>query len=59
MCVCVCVCVCVCGKGKTEERYIFDGLFIFQCVSTVIFFSECKNIYQNYSRMRNNYDIQS
>ena len=27
-----------------QKKDIFDGLFIFQRYSTLIFFSECKNI---------------
>ena len=35
---------------------MFDGLFIAQRVSTSIFFLNAKVFYQNYFRMRNNYD---
>ena len=31
-------------KGQTEERYIFDGLFVYQHISTLII---CLNIYTN------------
>ena len=68
VCVRVRACVCVCEeirliwqnvrrKGKTEERYMFDGLFICQRVSTSIFFSflNAKIFFQNYLRMRKNY----
>ena len=49
MCVCVCVCVCVekmswiwqnvRRKGKTKKNML-HGLFIYQCVSTSIFFEK-------------------
>ena len=40
MCVCVCVCVCVrvCVEKVKSEKNMLDGLFIFQRISSSIFF---------------------
>ena len=46
----------VCRKSKTEERCMFNGLFICQRVSTSIFCLNTKIFYQNYFCMKNDYD---
>ena len=43
-------------KSEKKERYMFDGLFIFQCISTSIFCLNIKVFYKNYFCMRNDYD---
>ena len=47
--------MCVWGgveKGRTKERYIFEGLFICQRLSTSRFCLNTKFFYQNYFCMR-------
>ena len=44
----------VCRKrGKKGKKDIFDGLFIFQHISTLRFGQNTKILYQNYFCMRN------
>ena len=44
------------SKGKMEERYMLDGLFILQRISTSFFCPNANIIHQNYFSKRNNYD---
>ena len=43
-------------KGKTKERYMFDSLFICQCVSTSWFCLNTKIFYLKKFSIRNNYN---
>ena len=38
------------------KKNMFDGLFIYQHISTSILFFNAKVFYQNYFSMRNNYE---
>ena len=38
------------------KKVMFDGLFIWQHVSTSIFFLKTKVFYQNHFRMKNDFD---